>query len=123
MDIVQGCLGALYVRSDFTGSLPLLKHVLSYNPKKEEVFVRGLRRPQDAATILKSKPHFKNVIVDIGADECLSFMTTVYNAGLMSGYYHYHFTSLVWEDDSSHSINQQILVCIDKVSAARTWLR
>lgn len=57
--------------------------------------IRPVRNIEEAIVDIKAFPAFKNIIVDLLAEDCIEFTRKVYKAKLMSAYYHYHFTTMV----------------------------
>ncbi|XP_067947637.1 glutamate receptor ionotropic, kainate 2-like [Watersipora subatra] len=78
-----------------TGYLSVLTRVLeSGNKGRRDVMVRTIKNNEEAVAAIKTYTLYKNVIVDLLADDCVSFTRAASDAGLLSGYYHYHFTTM-----------------------------
>lgn len=78
----------------FTGRLAYLKYVMGSRPT-QDVIVRLLESYDTAIRDMIEYSDYKNVIVDIPLADCKAFLVNVNSSGLLSGYYHFHFTSLV----------------------------
>ena len=74
----------------------MLKHMMEYNPRRDEnVIVRGVSSTAQAVATLKNFTTYKNVIVDLPLEQTVDFARRARQADLMSGYYHFHFTTMV----------------------------
>lgn len=70
---------------------------MEYNPRKDEnVIIRGVTSTSEAISTLKDFTTYKNVIVDLPLEMTVDFSRKARQADLMSGYYHFHFTTMVW---------------------------
>ena len=78
------------------GYLPILTYILELGKSKDyDVMIRPIRNNDEAIQQISSAPSYKNVIVDLVAEECVDFTRKAFDARLMSGYYNYHFTTMV----------------------------
>lgn len=78
----------------FIDRLPYLKYLMEQTTDRN-VLLWELTSFETAANIVTSNTDYKNIIVDLPVDDCRSFLLNVNSSGLLSGYYHFHFTSLV----------------------------
>lgn len=57
--------------------------------------IRPVKTVDEAISEILAFPFYKNIIVDLVAEDCVSFARKANAAKLLSGYYHYHFTTMV----------------------------
>lgn len=86
----------LCCKNCIAGFLPFLKYMMAYDRMQDEnVILRGVEDNVEAVAALKRNGSFKNVIVDLPLDMSVGFTREAHKADLFSGYYHFHFTSMV----------------------------
>ncbi|KAF6023675.1 GRIK1 [Bugula neritina] len=75
--------------------MAMLTEILTYDLMDgEEVIVKGVRGSKEAVEWLNMYSRYKNVLVDLPLTDIVDFVQQAHGMGFLSGYYHFHFTSL-----------------------------